>query len=98
MALMYSDGDGLHNLEEMDDRVKLVDVLVEALAVILHFPRFRKLTPDTIQGLGIDVAEADELDHGMLLQIRALHAADATHTDVEDAQLAVLVGERSHVE
>ena len=27
MALMYSDGDGLHNLEEMDDRVKLVDML-----------------------------------------------------------------------
>ena len=27
MALMYSDGDGLHNLEEMDDRVKLVDLL-----------------------------------------------------------------------
>ena len=27
MALMYSDGDGLHNLEEMDDRVRLVDML-----------------------------------------------------------------------
>ena len=25
--MMYSDGDGLHNLEEMDDRVKLVDML-----------------------------------------------------------------------
>ena len=27
MALMYSDGDGLHNLDDMDDRVKLVDML-----------------------------------------------------------------------
>ena len=27
MALMYSDGDGIHNLETEDDRVKLVDML-----------------------------------------------------------------------
>ena len=27
MALMYSDGENIHNLEEMDDRVKLVDML-----------------------------------------------------------------------
>ena len=27
MALMYSDGDGLHNIDDMDDRVKLVDML-----------------------------------------------------------------------
>ena len=27
MALMYSDGHGLHNIDDMDDRVKLVDML-----------------------------------------------------------------------
>ena len=27
MALMYSDGDGIHNLETEDDRVKLVELL-----------------------------------------------------------------------
>ena len=27
MALMYSDGEDIHNLEEMDDRVRLVDML-----------------------------------------------------------------------
>ena len=27
MALMYSDGENIHNLDEMDDRVKLVDML-----------------------------------------------------------------------
>ena len=27
MVLMYSDGEDIHNLEEMDDRVRLVDML-----------------------------------------------------------------------
>ena len=63
----------------------------EAFAKILHRPGAGKLLLDFVQLALIHAAEPRALDAGMPIQAVALQLADAAHTDLEDAQLAVLV-------
>ena len=74
-----------------DDGVKLVDVFVERFAVILDLERLREFAADAVSPFGIHVTENGKLNLGMLLQVAALHAADAAHADVQETQFAVLV-------
>ena len=79
-----------------DHRVEIGQLVGERFAVILRGPCVGKFLADGLQFTAVHIAKARPFHVGMPLEAAALHAADAAvlgaHTDLKDAELAVLVG------
>jgi len=75
-----------------DDGIELIYFVGESLAVVGHSEiAVTVVIFDPLEHRLVGVAESRELDFGMSFQPFALHAADTSCSDLENAELAVLV-------
>ena len=78
-----------------DDRIEVAGFVRERFAIIFCSPGVGMLFLDLVQLALVHIAEAGPLDHRMAFESVALHAADAAHADLKDAQLAILINLRA---